>query len=136
MIISVIYKPPKGKIENCITFLKDIFLRVENRSKEIWILGDLNIDYLKRDCPKTVLINNFLKTFGLKQLLNEITRPNSTGGTCIDYIITNSSFVEISGVTNDLLSDHYTIYCVRKKKREFHDKETIQNIIKKILQTY
>ena len=112
MIISVAYKPPKGKIENFITFLKQIVLKHENRSKEIWILGDLNIDYLKRDCQKTVVLNNFLKKAGLKQLIHDITRPNKTGGTCIDYIITNSNYVQSTGVTNDLLSDHYTIFCI------------------------
>ena len=123
MIISVIYKPPKGKIEKCITVLKEILSRFENRSEEVWILGDLNVDYLKRDCPKTVLLNDFLRKAGLKQQIHDITRPNKSGGTCIDYILTNSSFVEKAGVTNDLLADHYTIYCIRKKSREFFDKE-------------
>ena len=102
--------------------VKETISRRENRSKEIWIFGDLNVDYLKRDCRKTVLLNNFLKSFGLRQLINEITRPNKSGGTCIDYIITNSIYVKRSGVKNDLLADHYMLFCRRKKEREHHDK--------------
>ena len=121
MIISVVYKPPKGKIDKCLDFLKRILTQGENKMKEFWILGDFNVDLLKRDNLETIRINRFCKNSGLKQLISNITRPNTKGGSCIDYIITNSLYVSEHGVTNDLVADHYTVYCVRKKARENHD---------------
>ena len=55
---------------------------------------------------------------GLKQLIQPVTRPNKKGGTCIDWIVTNSLYVKKHGVTDDYVSDHLTIFCVRKKARE------------------
>ena len=122
MLISTVYKPPKGKIDKCIDFLRDMVLKEENKSKEIWILCDFNVDLLKRDCPNTIKINSFVKKAGLRHLINEITRPNNRGGSCLDYIITNSYYISEAGVLHDLIADHYTVYCIRKKAGEKQDK--------------
>ena len=60
-------------------------------------------------------------------MINEITQPNSKGGSCLDYIITNSFYVAKSGVLHNLIADHYTVYCIRTKAREKHDK-IIKNV--------
>ena len=129
MVISVVYKPPKGKIDKLISFLQQILDKRENKSKDFWILRDFNINYLKRDCPHVISFNSFLKKAGLKQLIDEITHPNKKGGSCIDFIITNSCYISRSGITDDFLTDHHTVYCIRKKAREYHDKEfkTVRN---------
>ena len=46
---------------------------------------------------------------------------------CIDLIMTDSLFIEQSGILNDFVSDHYIVYCIRKKKRENH--ETIPRLV-------
>ena len=51
-------------------------------------------------------------------MINEITRPNTNSGSCNDLIMTNCAFVISSGVLNDYISDHYTVYSVWKKKRK------------------
>ena len=38
----------------------------------------------------------------MKQLINVSTRPNLRGGTCIDWIATNTDFVNLSGVLDIL----------------------------------
>ena len=58
------------------------------------------------------------KTFGLSQLISNITRPTTAGGTCIDWIVTNCRFVQSANVSNIFLSDHFAVECVRKKARE------------------
>ena len=116
MIIVVVYKPPKGKITKCIEFLQQIIDKRENKSKEVWILGDFNIDYLKRDCPNVIAFNNFLKKAGLKQLIEQITRPNKKGGSCIDYIILNSNFVHDVGITDDYNRPSYSILYTKKRQ--------------------
>ena len=119
-MIACIYKPPKGKVENCIQILTDLVNRYQNMNYEIWLLGDFNIDFSRQDDVNTVKLNRFIKNLGLSQVIDGITRPNTKGGSCIDLIITdcNYKFVSDSGILNDLIADHYSIFSVRKKKRE------------------
>ena len=87
----------------------------QNKNFEIWILGDFNIDFLRRDDNNTVKLTSFIKKLGLSQLINGITRPNVKSGSCIDLILTDCKFINENGILNDLISDHYSIYCIRKK---------------------
>ena len=118
MAIICVYKPPKGNVQVLIDFLKDLLRARDFDNRDIWILGDWNINWLKRDDPNTVKIFTFCKFIGYTQLIDSITRPNKKGGTAIDLILTNSAYVMVSGVRDDMLSDHFTIYAIRKKKRE------------------
>ena len=63
---------------------------------------------------------NIFKPFGLRQLIQSITRPNRSGGTCIDWIVTNSDYIRQSGVYDIYISDHLPVYCIKKKAREHH----------------
>ena len=118
LAIVTVYKPPSGKIEKLIVYLKSLMKYRDMTKREVWILGDFNIDWLKRDSPDTVKIIQFCKIHGLEQLIKTITRPNKYKGSLIDLMITNSNFVCESGVLDDMIADHYTIYCIRKKMRE------------------
>ena len=120
IFIACIYKPPKGNLDSLIRFITPQIDKYQKENYEIWILGDFNIDMLKRDNLMTVSINKFTKKLGLRNLINSITRPNIRGGTCIDLIMTDSIYVLDSGVLNDFISDHYTIFSIRKKLRESH----------------
>ena len=113
-----VYKPPKGNLRKCTDFLSTILSKGILNKKEIWILGDFNTDLLKRDDANTIVLQNFAKRWGLRQCISEITRPNNRGGICIDLIMSNSPFISSSGVTDDMLSDHFTVFCVRKKRKE------------------
>ena len=121
MSLICLYKPPKGKVKDLIDFLKNVISLPAMRNREFWILGDLNVDWLKRDHQDTVKLMSFCKIHGFRQYIDTITRPNKKGGSCIDMIITNSTFVSESGILDDIISDHYGVYCVRKKIREVKD---------------
>ena len=116
--IICLYKPPKGNVQHLIDFLKNLLSTPQFHHRELWILGDWNENWLKRDNPNTVKIIYFCKNLGLTQLIDSITRPNQRGGTAIDLIMTNSQYVFEKGIINDMISDHFTIYVVRKKERE------------------
>ena len=60
LAIINVYKPPTGKIDNSIVYLKSLFKQVEIAKREIWIIGDFNTDWLKRDSPDTVKMMYFL----------------------------------------------------------------------------
>ena len=63
-------------------------------------------------------LKHFIKENGYVQLIKTNTRLNRNGGSCLDWIITDSAYVNECGILHDLLSDHFPIFCVRKKKPE------------------
>ena len=73
---------------------------------------------MKRDDTNTIALQNFSKKWGLKQCIQDITRPNNRGGTCIDLVMTDCPFTDKCGVSDDMISDHFSIYVIRKKNRE------------------
>ena len=118
MSILCIYRPPTGSIDKLVNFFTE-FLNLDIiRRTEIWILGDFNINSLVRNHPDVMKLNKVIRENSLKQLIHQPTRLNYRGGTCIDWIITSSEYISQSGVLDDLLSDHFPIYTVRKKERE------------------
>ena len=62
----------------------------------------------------------FMKKAGLRQIIDGTTRPKRRGGSCIDLILTECTIVMDCGILNDFVSDHYTVYCTREKKKEHH----------------
>ena len=87
LAIITVYKPPSGKIEKLIVYLKLLMKNIDTTKREVWILGNLNIDWLKRDAPDTAKIMQFCKTHGLEQLMKTITRPNKFKGSLIDLVM-------------------------------------------------
>ena len=112
-----VYKQPKGNLSKCIDFLNEILNHKILQKKEIWILGDFNTDLHKRDNSMTVLLHRFTKKWDLKHLVNQTTRPNNSGGTCIDLIMSNSPFISNHGVCNDMIAEHFTVFAIRKKTK-------------------
>ena len=123
MLTLCVYKPPKGKIGELLDFLKTVLCIAYIQTRQKWIIGDFNIDYMKRNMTCLKPVKEFLKQYGLTQILSECTRVSNNGKSCIDWFITDCVFVEKCGELNDLLSDHYPIYRIRKKKREYVVKE-------------
>ena len=91
MHISCMYKPPPGNNGICLDFIKKIY---RNTRREIWLLGDLNIDFLNRTCDVRLKFINAFKALGIKQLISRVTRPNPRGGTCIDWIPSSLDFIK------------------------------------------
>ena len=99
LIISCVYKPPIGKSDLLKESLKKMYTGI---SREIWLLGDFNVDYLDRANENRLKYLIFLKKNGMKQIINVSTRPNLRGGTCIDWIAINTDFVNLSGVLDEI----------------------------------
>ena len=115
MTIICIYRPPRGKHILFVKFLEYILKKTKS---EIWIMGDFNVDYLNRGDTNRQRYIDLFKKYGMKQYIENITRPNNRGGTCIDWVISNTDFMSAFGVTNDYVPDHTTVFAVRKKARE------------------
>ena len=118
LFLCVTYKPPKGKIDQCLTYFQEILNNREISRREKWILGDFNVNLELRNEPNALLVNRFLKNNSLKQLITTHTRLTHKGGSCLDWTITDRLYIEQSGVLDKLLSDHFSIFAVRKKEKE------------------
>ena len=72
---------------------------------ELWLIGDFNINFLKRSDSSTKKAIDFARIYGLKQLINSVTHLTGFGGSCIDLVFTNAEFVKSLGVLNDVISE-------------------------------
>ena len=140
--ILTIYRPPNGSIERFFTTLSNIVLDNSLLETELWLLGDLNIDFLKRDDAKTKKLFDFLRLTGLTQHISKPTRLTGFSKSCIDHIISNIDNSKISsvGVLNDVISDHYPVFICTKKTRNHTEFKkikgrTYKNYNKGIFQT-
>ena len=112
IVIGVVYRPPNGDVENfcekLITSCDDIGV---NHTKDIFLMGDFNINYLAVNERHKKLLTNMESLTGLKQLITQPTRMTN----CIDLIFTNCNEIANSGVLDIDISDHDLVFVTKKK---------------------
>lgn len=116
MYVLNIYRPPT--IRNCDIFLEKlgtVLDKIDYRQNEIWIGGDFNINSMSRNDCMTIKLFDFCRLYGMKRLIDSVTRPIS--GTSIDDFLTNSNLVSASTVLPYKVADHLCIYAERKKNK-------------------
>ena len=123
MVICVLYRPPSGDIQRfCNHLTEQVNSIIENRNVELFVLGDFNINFNKKNDPDVRKLVNFQDLTTLKQIITQNTRNNN----CIDLIFTNSDNIGNSGVKEVNISDHDLVYATHKhltpkhKKVSFH----------------
>ena len=100
----------------------DVFREVESlvrlldkENKESIIIGDTNCDLLTPSYNHTKRLKTLMNNFGLTQIIKEPTRITVSTQTLIDHIIINrSEFILHSGVIRCGISDHDSIYMVKR----------------------
>ena len=120
---------------NFLHFIEDDFKKLNPESKELHILGDININTLIDDNrsifeirKNTPLRNSlpslckqyiaFCSSFSLKQLISSPTHITCSSSTIIDHILTNTTnIISQSGVIDLGISDHNIIFLTRKMKK-------------------
>ena len=111
------YRPPTGNMTRYMEKLSDSLEIINLDRTELFIMGDMNIDYNNSKLLKKLKIKNFETKFGLKQLINEYTRVTPTTSTTIDWVFTSTEYISKQGVINYNISDHLPTFLVRKKSR-------------------
>ena len=113
--IGNLYRPPDGNVDAAIEYLNGIMHTIySGRNLDVLLLGDLNIDLLKRG-GSVNKYKRFLNGNLLNQLVLDPTRISNTGATLIDHIITNNTDYYVCGVIDPGLSDHLMTYTSRKR---------------------
>lgn len=90
-LIAVIYRPPVGSKhlnKNFNTCLNDMLSLASEMSKEIILLGDVNVNYLVPDDGRE--FKSIMNLFGFSQIINKQTRITQSTKTLIDIISTNN----------------------------------------------
>ena len=116
IVVGCIYRPPT---DNDFLGRLEVTMGDVDASKEIYILGDFNIDYAKRGAVLCRDYIRFLNLFNMKQIINVPTRVTDTTRTILDHVVTNSSGkLGRFGVLDCCISDHLPIFCHRIQARE------------------
>ena len=66
---------------------------IDDENKEIYILGDLNCDMLRKDNEintPTMTVKSLYEQYQLYQLIDQATRITMTTSSLIDHIVTNT----------------------------------------------
>lgn len=93
--------------------LNNNFSMLISESKECFVIGDLNVNYLKRN--DNIDIKQMFRLYGFHQLIQKPTRITVENSSLIDLIFTNTPVnVAFHDVIPTNFSDHEMIYCVRK----------------------
>lgn len=117
IVILVVYRSPKyNNINEFLIVLQNILELIFSVMKNysIVLCGDFNIDLLEgQSSIHKSAFCNILSSFGLRTIVNEITRPGINKlGTCIDNVATSLHHDRISAfVLPTTRSDHDAIIC-------------------------
>ena len=122
IIVVNLYRPPQGKVKQFCDYLNISLASLNpNSKKEIYIMGDSNIDCLDKKSDDYKELNSITTSLFFFQFIDKATRY-SNKEKCIDLIFSNSAYINSSGVLDWNYSDHQAIFITRKKKSFRHHK--------------
>ena len=117
-VIGTIYRPPSA-VKNYDDKIFDTLEKLTVTYDNVILLGDLNIDCLRRNMSNTCLIRGLEDLFGMRQLVEEATRETPTCASLIDVILTTvPNFHSGTKVLKISLSDHYCVQTTLKKQQK------------------
>lgn len=135
LIIGCIYKHPTCNLEQFRNQLSNIIKILNPNSHEIYIFGDINIDFLKyNEHSQTEEFLDMLFANNVLPIITKPTRLTDHTATLIDHIYTNSLQNFTAGILTVDITDHLSIFCVietqpprNKNKRYFRDYSKFKN---------
>ena len=118
-LVGCVYRPPSSNVQY-VEELCSMLIRVTDMAREVYVLGDFNIDWLSESCPLRKKLNSTALICNLTQMVNKPTRVHCneagrTSATCIDHIFTNNIDLCSNAVSVTVgFSDHNIVAFVRK----------------------
>ena len=112
------YRPPKGDVSKAVTYLDECMKTLNLLKVDLFLMGDLNINYKNKQTPDYKKLNFFVQSNGLSQHISSTTRNNDKTRSLLDLAISNSKCISHAGILNHFISDHQPIYIVHKKGRD------------------
>ena len=90
---------------------------LHTNKKELYIMGDLNIDYSNSASLAYKQLILFQKTNNLEQYIKTTTRNTSKSKTLLDLVLSDAKYIKEAGTLDSFISDHQPIYIIKKKLR-------------------
>ena len=118
VLICNVYRPPNGNLDKAVKYLWECLCTLNLNKLNLFIMGDLNINYKNKSAGSYKKLHFFIQSHGLSQHINTTTRNTDKTKSLIDLAITNSKYVCKSGTLDHYVSDHQPIYIVHKKGRD------------------
>ena len=117
VIISCIYRPPRGDAHNFLDEVKGHIIKNKFQEKPLFLVSDLNINSL--DYSRNTHVHDFFNIVfenGIFPVINRPTRVTKSTATVIDYILTNTiidSHIQ-SGIIKTDISNHFAVFSLIK----------------------
>ena len=128
VLINTHYRPPQGSNylqKNYNELFAESLELVCSETKEVILLGDMNVDYLKRNDNKD--IKSIIAENGFTQVIKSPTRITKESKSLIDIIATNRpESISSSIVFPSSISDHDLVGCMRKINHQKYTSKTIK----------
>ena len=125
-IIGITYRPPTGNVQTFTNTIEDCLNQIDKLNEyNVFVLGDMNINYLVKKSPSRKQMTNLENSTGLKQIIDTPTRITSNSSTLIDLLLTNTQHVADYGVLQLNISEHEAVFLSRKKMKEKFVTKTI-----------
>ena len=106
VIVGVVYRS-HTPIDNFIKDIEQIYAKVNSENKNIYIMGDFNIDLLKVDTQRPVHeYVDLVYSYSLLPSIYKPTRITASSATCIDNILTNTENIVQTAILLNDISDH------------------------------
>ena len=118
VVVCNMYRPPAGNLKQAIDYLEDCLKTINISKTDIFLVGDMNVNYKNKKSPNFARFNFFAQSNGLTQHIKNTTRNTDKSKSLIDLALTNSKFINQSGTLEHFISDHQPIFIVHKKARD------------------
>ena len=110
IVVGLFYRPPNRSIDAFLDTFDECLDIVSQENKEIYLMGDFNINLLKTDNNTSKLISS-LTTYSFHPHINKPTRISDTSKTLIDNIFSNVCNKNANnGIIYYDISDHLPIF--------------------------
>ena len=118
IVICTLYRPPSGDLKKAILYLEECLSSLNLSKANLFILGDMNVNYKNKSAPNFRKLNFFLQSNGLTQCVHNTTRNTDKTKSLLDLAISNSNFVSQAGTLEHFISDYQPIFVLHKKGRD------------------
>ena len=118
LCVCNMYRPPNGDLAKAILYLEECLQTLNMAKTEVFLLGDMNVNYKNKSTPNFKKFNFFAKSNGLTQHISTTTRNTDKTKSLIDLALSNSKFIKSAGTVDHFVSDHQPIYILYKKSRD------------------
>ena len=120
IVVGLIYRMPDSSVEVFNERIDGVLNTIKREKKIVYLMGDLNINFLK--CDNHKLTSDFIEliySYGVFPLICKPTRVTKDTATLIDHILTNNFDVEShhnQGILCSSISDHFTVFHIAGNK--------------------